>query len=139
MPKWKLSTEFTFDAAHFIRDYDGSCGRMHGHTYKVRIEATSSQLHASEYCPHPVMVADFRTLRWAKQDLLKGGLDHSANPSDLSWAEDQAAQIPTDVVKLLQPEWVHLIATRSSLNTFSVTQSGESAYKPINSPTFDKE
>lgn len=77
MPKWKLTTEFTFDAAHYIRDYDGPCGRMHGHTYRVRIEATSSQLHNSEYCPHPVMVADFRTLRWAKQDLLKGGLDHS--------------------------------------------------------------
>lgn len=77
MPKWKVTTEFTFDAAHYIRDYDGPCGRMHGHTYRVRMEATSRQLHASEYCPHPVMVADFRTLRWAKQDLLKGGLDHS--------------------------------------------------------------
>lgn len=53
MPKWKLVTEFTFDSAHFIKDYDGSCGRMHGHTYKVRVEATSSKLHPSEYCPHP--------------------------------------------------------------------------------------
>jgi 6-pyruvoyltetrahydropterin/6-carboxytetrahydropterin synthase len=76
MPKWKLSTEYTFDAAHFIRDYDGPCGRMHGHTYRVKIEATSHQLQASEYCPHPAMVADFRTLRWAKKDALKGGLDH---------------------------------------------------------------
>ena len=76
MPKWKLSTEFTFDAAHFIQDYDGPCGRMHGHTYRVRIEATSSRLHASEFCPHPAMVADYRTLRWAKKDALKGGLDH---------------------------------------------------------------
>ena len=31
----------------------------------------------TKHCPQPVMVADFRTLRWAKQDLLKGGLDHS--------------------------------------------------------------
>ena len=76
MPKWKLSTEFTFDAAHFIRDYDGPCGRMHGHTYRVRVEATARQLQASEYCPHPAMVADFRTLRWAKKDVDKGGLDH---------------------------------------------------------------
>jgi len=76
MPKWKLSTEFTFDAAHFIRDYDGPCGRMHGHTYRVRVEATSHQLHASEFCPHSAMVADYRTLRWAKKDALKGGLDH---------------------------------------------------------------
>ena len=77
MPKWKLVTEFTFDSAHYIKDYEGPCGRMHGHSYKVRVEATSSKLHASEYCPHPVMVADFRSLRWAKQDMTKGGLDHS--------------------------------------------------------------
>ncbi|MEM6598486.1 MAG: 6-pyruvoyl tetrahydropterin synthase family protein [Cyanobacteria bacterium P01_D01_bin.36] len=76
MPKWTLSTEFSFDAAHFIRDYDGPCGRMHGHHYKVRIEATANRLQSSEYCPHPVMVADYRTLRWAKKDALKGGLDH---------------------------------------------------------------
>lgn len=76
MPKWTLSTEFTFNAAHFIRDYDGPCGRMHGHTYRVRMEATARQLQASEFCPHPAMVADFRTLRWAKRDVLKGGLDH---------------------------------------------------------------
>ncbi|MEM8604547.1 MAG: 6-carboxytetrahydropterin synthase [Cyanobacteria bacterium P01_H01_bin.121] len=76
MPRWNLKTEFNFAAAHFIRDYDGPCGRMHGHTYTVRIEASSPILHASEYCPHPVMVADFKTLRWAKRDVLKGGLDH---------------------------------------------------------------
>lgn len=76
MPKWKISTEFTFNAAHVIRDYDGPCGRMHGHTYRVRIEAVSDRLQASEYCPHPVMVADYRTLKWAKKDVTKGGLDH---------------------------------------------------------------
>lgn len=76
MPKWTITTEFTFNAAHSIRDYDGPCGRMHGHTYTVRIKAASDRLHASDYCPHAVMVADFRTLRWAKRDVLKGGLDH---------------------------------------------------------------
>jgi 6-pyruvoyltetrahydropterin/6-carboxytetrahydropterin synthase len=76
MPQWKLLTEFTFDSAHYIKDYNGPCGRMHGHTYRVKIEAKSSQLNSSEYCPHPVMVADFRSLRWAKKDVTQGGLDH---------------------------------------------------------------
>lgn len=76
MPKWKISTEFTFNAAHSIRDYDGPCGRMHGHTYRVRVEASSDRLQSSRYCPHPVMVADYRTLKWAKKDVTKGGLDH---------------------------------------------------------------
>jgi len=76
MPKWTVTTEFSFDSAHSIRDYDGPCGRIHGHTYRVRVTASSRKLHASEYCPHEVMVADFRTLRWAKRDAEKGGLDH---------------------------------------------------------------
>jgi len=37
MPKGKLVTEFTFDSAHYIKDYEGPCGRMHGHSYKVRV------------------------------------------------------------------------------------------------------
>ncbi|MEY3867643.1 MAG: 6-pyruvoyl trahydropterin synthase family protein [Microcoleaceae cyanobacterium] len=76
MPKWKVTTEFTFDSAHYIKDYNGPCGRLHGHTYRVQIEAISEQLHSSEFCPHPVMVADFRSLKWAKKDVTKGGLDH---------------------------------------------------------------
>lgn len=112
MPKWTLSTEFTFDAAHFIRDYDGPCGRMHGHTYRVRIEATSSQLHASEYCPHPVMVADFRTLRWAKQDLLKGGLDHAVLnevlPQEYETTAERIAQYIHEKTKKQVPEGVKL-------------------------------
>ena len=76
MAKWTLKTEFTFDAAHSIRDYDGPCGRLHGHTYRVRMEAASRRLHSSDYCPHEVMVTDFRSLRWAKRDVEKGGLDH---------------------------------------------------------------
>ncbi|CAN1213589.1 6-carboxy-5,6,7,8-tetrahydropterin synthase [Tumidithrix helvetica PCC 7403] len=75
MPKWKLATEFSFDSAHYIEGYIGPCGRMHGHTYKVKIEVVSSKLYPSEFCPHSVMVADFRTLRWAKRDSTVGGLD----------------------------------------------------------------
>lgn len=112
MPKWKLVTEFTFDSAHYIKDYDGSCGRMHGHTYKVRVEATSSKLHASEYCPHPIMVADFRSLRWAKQDMTKGGLDHSVLnevlPEEYETTAEMIAQYIYDETKKRVPDDVRL-------------------------------
>lgn len=124
MPKWKLTTEFTFDAAHYIRDYDGPCGRMHGHTYRVRMEATSSQLHASEYCPHPVMVADFRTLRWAKQDLLKGGLDHSVLnevfPEDYETTAEMIAQYIYEKTKKQLPSDVKLkVAVSETPNSWA--------------------
>ncbi len=33
----KVVKEFTFDAAHFLPNYDGPCCNMHGHTYKLQI------------------------------------------------------------------------------------------------------
>lgn len=122
MPKWKVVTEFTFNAAHYIKDYNGPCGRMHGHNYQVRIEVISPQLHASQYCPHPVMVADFRTLRWAKQDATKGGLDHGVlneimPPEYETTAEMIAKYIYDETKKKLPPETqlkVHVSETPNS-------------------------
>lgn len=76
MPKWTLHTKFKFDAAHLIEGYDGKCGRMHGHTYKVHISAESEQLNPSQYLKTADMVCDFQELKWAAEDAEKGGLDH---------------------------------------------------------------
>ena len=74
---WTLRTEFTFDSAHVIVGYDGPCGRLHGHTYRVRMELRSDRLRPSEHVKRNIMVADFKTLKWAKKDVEKGGLDHA--------------------------------------------------------------
>lgn len=112
MPHWKLSTEFNFSAAHYIPDYDGPCGRMHGHTYTVRVEATARQLYASEFCPHPVMVADFRTLRWARRDALQGGLDHGVLnellPPDYATTAEMIAKYIYDRTKAELPQEIQV-------------------------------
>jgi 6-pyruvoyltetrahydropterin/6-carboxytetrahydropterin synthase len=33
----KLAKEFTFDSAHFLKDYQGKCEHLHGHTYRLRV------------------------------------------------------------------------------------------------------
>jgi 6-pyruvoyltetrahydropterin/6-carboxytetrahydropterin synthase len=33
----RVSKEFTFDSAHFLKDYKGKCERLHGHTYRLRV------------------------------------------------------------------------------------------------------
>lgn len=124
MPNWKLSTEFTFDSAHFIKDYNGPCGRMHGHTYKVRIEAKSSQLYTSEYCPHPVMVADFRSLRWAKKDVTQGGLDHcvlnEVLPPEYETTAEMIAKYIYDETKKRLPAQVKLkVAVSETPNSWA--------------------
>jgi 6-pyruvoyltetrahydropterin/6-carboxytetrahydropterin synthase len=124
MGKWTLSTEFSFSSAHFIRDYDGPCGRLHGHTYHVRIEAESKQLQGSEFCPHPVMVADFRTLRWAKRDVTKGGLDHcllnEVLPPEYETTAEMIAKFIHDKTKVMLSPQVRLrVAVSETPNSWA--------------------
>lgn len=107
-PTWTLHTEFEFEAAHFIEGYDGKCGRMHGHSYKVHVKATSHRLNPSKYLDTDDMVCDFRELKWAAKSPAKGGLDHSVlneempvNPSAERIAEfiykETARRIPDGI------------------------------------------
>lgn len=113
MPTWTLNTEFNIEAAHRIEGYDGKCGRMHGHRYKVRLSARSEKLHPSKYLKDPEMVCDFRELKWAAKDGEKGGLDHTVlnekmeeNPT----AERIAQFIHTETRKRI-PEHIELKVT----------------------------
>lgn len=57
---WQLNTEFTFDSAHVITGYDGSCGRLHGHTYPVRMELQSGRLRPSEHVARDILLSTSR-------------------------------------------------------------------------------
>jgi len=32
---YQLTTEHSFDSAHFLAGYDGKCGNLHGHRWRV--------------------------------------------------------------------------------------------------------
>lgn len=51
-----LGYETSFDAAHRLFDYTGKCARLHGHTWKVRIEL------AGDVKPDG-MVTDFNNIK----------------------------------------------------------------------------
>ena len=70
MPTWILHTEFKFDAAHYIDGYDGKCGRMHGHTYKVQICVAGSKLDEKFG-----MLMDFKDMK-ASLNAVVEQLDH---------------------------------------------------------------
>lgn len=113
MPNWTLHTEFTFDAAHHIEGYDGKCSRTHGHTYKVRVSASSNKLNPSKYLDSADMVCDFKELKWAAGDSKKGGLDHSYLNEVLpvnTTAERIAEYIHKETVKRI-PDGIDLTVT----------------------------
>lgn len=76
MPVWTAAVEYVLESAHFLPGYDGPCANVHGHSYRVRVEATSDTLRQSEHCPIAAFVCDFHTLRWAAHSAGDGGLDH---------------------------------------------------------------
>ena len=40
---FKVFVETTFAAAHQLHKYKGACGKLHGHTWKVRVEVTTDR------------------------------------------------------------------------------------------------
>ena len=66
---YRLHVKAHFDAAHYIKDYQGKCSRMHGHRWGVEVVLEGSKLGPMN------MLVDFS---WVKKRLegLLGDLDH---------------------------------------------------------------
>lgn len=71
---FKLSKEFSFDAAHMLDKHCGKCNNLHGHTYKLKVYIYSNELLSDESSNG--MVIDFKDLKEIVQPLVDK-LDHS--------------------------------------------------------------
>ncbi len=71
---YTIISEQSFDSAHFLAGYTGKCGNIHGHRWRVIIEAGSNSLINGD--KYRGMVADFKDL---KSDLKNEAdrLDHA--------------------------------------------------------------
>ena len=69
----KILTDFA--AAHFLREYQGECSRLHGHNWKVEVQVTTTELDKIG------MGMDFKVIKAATKDVI-GRLDHR-NLNDL--------------------------------------------------------
>jgi 6-pyruvoyltetrahydropterin/6-carboxytetrahydropterin synthase len=57
MPRYEISVQAVFAAAHNLRTYKGSCESLHGHNYKVKITIGCDRLDGDG------MVYDFKDLK----------------------------------------------------------------------------
>lgn len=100
---YRTFVETHFTSAHKIHGYSGHCGRLHGHTWKVRVEVETQKLNSIG------ISMDFKELKRLIQIPL-GKLDHvylneippfdKENPT----AEHLAAFIYKEIKKLLPPD-----------------------------------
>jgi len=56
-PVFEIAKDFVFSAAHQIRLHGGKCERLHGHNWRIRVHARSSELNRIG------MVIDFADLQ----------------------------------------------------------------------------
>lgn len=42
---FEINAAVYFDGAHFLRDYQGKCANIHGHTWRVEVTVTGKQLN----------------------------------------------------------------------------------------------
>lgn len=70
---YQLTTEHSFDSAHFLAGYDGKCGNLHGHRWRVLLTVQSEALREDRQ--QKGMCVDFAEL---KKDLRTelDALDH---------------------------------------------------------------
>ncbi len=69
-----ITTEASFDAAHFLKNYKGKCRNIHGHRWRIVLKVKNTDLLADKQ--NEGMVTDFKDL---KKDLneVVDKLDHT--------------------------------------------------------------
>jgi 6-pyruvoyltetrahydropterin/6-carboxytetrahydropterin synthase len=104
---YTVTIETEFSAAHILRGYDGPCSRLHGHNWKVTVEARTDVLNTLG------MSIDFYILQ-KKTDEIVAKFDHrdinSIPPFDqeLNPTSENIARYMYDELKKLLPVNVKL-------------------------------
>ncbi|MHB1413620.1 MAG: 6-carboxytetrahydropterin synthase QueD [Chloroflexota bacterium] len=67
---YEVTVRKHFDAAHYLRDYNGRCENLHGHRYEVAITARSRELDQTG------LAFDFTRLKGVLQERFLDRYDH---------------------------------------------------------------
>lgn len=86
MEKIRVTKKFTFDLAHALFNYDGSCRFIHGHTYHLRITLLGNVL-MDVTNPKNGMVIDFKELKKLVKEKIMEKYDHALMLSKQSFNE----------------------------------------------------
>ena len=60
-----------FDAAHFLRGYQGPCANTHGHSFKYEVDILGNELDSIG------MLADFTEVKKKLKEIVESKLDHA--------------------------------------------------------------
>jgi len=70
-PRFLVSRDFHFDAAHSLPNYQGQCEKLHGHRWQIRITVKAP------IEPESGIAVDFHEIDRVVRDQALGDLDHT--------------------------------------------------------------
>ncbi len=118
-----LKTESAFDAAHFLKDYDGKCRNIHGHRWRVVAEIKGEKL--SEDTQNRGMLVDFSDL--------KAALKNACDEWDHSLIYEEGSLKEKTIEALMEENFnMKKVAFRPTAENFS-----EYFYKILSEKGFD--
>ena len=74
--KIRITKEFGFEMAHALKDYDGPCRNVHGHSYELKVTVIGTPL-IEKGNPKSGMVIDFGDLKRIVTQQIIDVFDHS--------------------------------------------------------------
>ena len=98
-----LSTESSFDAAHFLTNYEGKCKNIHGHRWRVVLNITGENQNG--------MVVDFNIIKKELKELCDY-FDHTFIIEENS--------LDKDLLKLLEKDFlIRIVKFRTTAENFA--------------------
>jgi 6-pyruvoyltetrahydropterin/6-carboxytetrahydropterin synthase len=121
---YQISVEQDFDAAHFLRGYQGKCEALHGHRFRVVIKVKSSQVDDTG------IAYDFRVLKQQLADIV-ARFDHTClnDVPPFDKINPSSENIASTIYKELLPKLAGAPVSISSVEVWESPQSGV-AYTP---------
>ena len=94
-----LTKIFHFDMAHVLKDYDGPCRNIHGHSYELRVTVKGEPINNPQ-SPKNGMVMDLHDLKCLVNEQIVNRLDHAFVLS---------SAMPTDFLEIVQRDFEKVV------------------------------
>ena len=108
----RVTRDFTFEMAHVLRNYDGPCRNVHGHSYRLFVTISGTPVSNTDN-PKNGMVIDFGELKNIVLGSIVNQFDHSVVVSadfDRDKMEMMTKTFGNTVVVSYQPTCENLVA-----------------------------
>ncbi|MBU2651770.1 MAG: 6-carboxytetrahydropterin synthase [Bacteroidetes bacterium] len=81
MAKIRITKQFNFEMAHVLKDYDGPCRNIHGHSYELFV-TLAGEPNSDPASPKFGMIMDYKDLKDLVKRNITDELDHALLISD---------------------------------------------------------